>query len=142
MIEIILGKEYPNKVIPLIKNAKHSIKIVMFDWRWYPDYIEYPIQQFNVALLQAHKIGVKVSAITNFKDIADRLQKLGMKSKHLVRNRLVHTKLMIIDDEIAIIGSHNFTNNAFSHNFEISVIVDEKSEIERLTKLFNDMLCI
>jgi len=36
MFEYISGREYPVKVIPLIEQSVKSIKIIVFDWRWYP----------------------------------------------------------------------------------------------------------
>lgn len=40
--------------------------------------------------------------------------------------RKLHSKLMVIDDEIVYIGSHNYTNSAFSKNNETSVRIVSK----------------
>ena len=51
----IIGKEFGPKVIPLIKQARKSIDIIVFDWRWYPDQIGSAIQRFNNAIITASK---------------------------------------------------------------------------------------
>jgi len=137
--DIILGSKYAEKVIPLIKEAKNSIAVIVFDWRWYPNYVGYPIHKFNMEILSAAKRGVKVCAITNYKEITEILKGSGIEVKHLIQNKLVHTKMMIIDGQIAIIGSHNFTHSAFSFNHEISVILRDPDLCYQLTNYFNNL---
>jgi phosphatidylserine/phosphatidylglycerophosphate/cardiolipin synthase-like enzyme len=139
MKQIIIGSEYPNKVIPLIEQAKKSIEIVMFDWRFYSCDPGNPTQRFNQALINATRRGVEVRAVANMKDIAEVMNKLGAKIKNLNTRRLVHTKLMIIDNEHAIIGSHNFTISAFTLNYEVSVIIDNINIINELKEYFNNL---
>jgi phosphatidylserine/phosphatidylglycerophosphate/cardiolipin synthase-like enzyme len=43
---------------------------------------------------------------------------------------------MIIDDEIAITGSHNYTQSAFQMNLELSVILDDIETISRFNQFF------
>jgi len=137
MTELIIGKQFPDKVIPLIKEAKISLETIVFDWRWYPDYVGYPIHKFNIEISQAAKRGVKVRAITNYKQITEILRKEKIESKHLIHDKLVHSKIMIIDDRIAIIGSHNYTHSAFMFNHEVSVIIDDLETIKKLKEHFD-----
>jgi len=55
-ITLLIGKEFPTKVIPLIREATKSIDIIVFDWRWYPDQIGSTIQQFNHEIIKAARI--------------------------------------------------------------------------------------
>jgi len=137
--EIIISRDFPKKVIPLIKQAKQSIDIIVFDWGWYPDEIGEPIQIFNNAIFNANKHGVKVRAVVQKRLIKMILQNLGIDAKILHSNKLLHIKLMIIDAEIAILGSHNYTKNAFNLNYEVSVILRDQSSIEKLTEYFNNI---
>jgi phosphatidylserine/phosphatidylglycerophosphate/cardiolipin synthase-like enzyme len=137
--ELILGKQYPDMVIPLIKAAKSTIAIIVFDWRWYPDYVAYPIQKFNLEILNAAKKGVKICAITNYKEITELLKNSAIQAKHLIHDKLVHSKIMIIDNKIAIIGSHNYTHSAFSYNHEVSVIIRDPDLCSQLTTHFNNL---
>jgi phosphatidylserine/phosphatidylglycerophosphate/cardiolipin synthase-like enzyme len=139
MSKIIIGSEYPNKVIPLIDQARKSINIVIFDWRWYSCDPGNPTQRFNQAIVNAIRRGVEVRGVANMKDIAEVMNKLGAKIRNLNTRRLVHTKLMIIDKEHVIIGSHNFTQSAFTLNFEVSILLNDLNIINDLQEYFNNL---
>ena len=137
--ELIIGKSYPDMVIPLIRAAKSTIAIIVFDWRWYPNYVSYPIQLFNNAVLDAAKRGVKVCCVTNYKEITDFLRDSPIQAKHLIKDKLVHSKVIIIDGEISIVGSHNLTHSAFIYNYEVSVIMRDPEIAAKLTIHFNNL---
>jgi len=126
MLNTIIGNEFLKKVLPILKEAKKEIDIIVFDWRWYPDQVGYSIQKFNQEIIQKAKSGVNIRAILNTKDTEKILKEQGIKTNIRDFGGLLHTKLMIIDDQIVIIGSHNYTYNAFETNFEASVIIDDK----------------
>jgi phosphatidylserine/phosphatidylglycerophosphate/cardiolipin synthase-like enzyme len=139
MMEAIIGKEFPEKVIPLIDEAKNTIDVVVFDWRWYPQNPGSPVQLFNQAIARAIKRGVIVRAIANTPQIVDILNKIGARAKKLHTPKLIHAKLMIIDDQYLIIGSHNYTETAFLMNFEVSVIIEDEKVIRRVKEFFNNL---
>lgn len=138
-VEIIIGKEFPEKVIPLIDEAKTSIDIVVFDWRWYPQTPGSPVQLFNQAIVRAVRRGVKVRAIANNNEIVGTLKSVGVAAKKLVTPKLVHVKLMVIDNEIFIIGSHNYTESAFEMNYELSIISKGRETNQRILEFFNNL---
>jgi phosphatidylserine/phosphatidylglycerophosphate/cardiolipin synthase-like enzyme len=138
-MEAIIGSEFPKKVIPLIDSAKQSIKIVVFDWRWYPNDPGNPVQLFNQALVRAVRRGVDVLAISNVADIVGILKNVGIKAKHIFTKNIIHAKMMIIDDETIIIGSHNYTQSAFTMNQEISVIIKGQEDISRFVNFFTNL---
>lgn len=137
--EIIISREYPKKIIPLIKQAKTSIDIIVFDWGWYPDEIGEPIQIFNNAIYNANKHGVRVRAIVQKRLIKTILEKMGIKTKILFSKKLLHIKLMIIDGKTAILGSHNYTKNAFNVNHEVSIAIKDAESILKLKEYFNNL---
>ena len=137
--QILLSREFPKVVIPLIKNAKKSIDIIVFDWGWYPDEIGEPIQIFNNSIYNANKHGVKVRALVQKRLIKIILEKLNIDVKVLHSSKLLHIKLMIIDGEIAILGSHNYTKNAFNVNHEVSIITRQEEDIQKLQTYFNNL---
>ena len=138
-METIIGKEFPEKVIPLIKNAKHSIDIIVYEWRWYPNQPGSTIQKFNNSLIDAVRKSKKMRIITNSYQILKLLEGIKIKTKNLHSKRLLHTKLMIIDNKIAILGSHNYTMNAFNINHEVSVIIQEEQVVKRLKTYFENL---
>jgi len=137
--ETIIGKEYPEKVGKLIENAKSSIDILMFDWRWYKDDMAHPLQIFNQKLVRAVRRGVKIRVITNFTELVDMLNTLGFDAKVWSKANLLHSKLLIIDNEIVVSGSHNLTGNAFCSNIEISNIIYGEALAYTYKNYFNNL---
>lgn len=139
MLETIIGKDYPVVVIPLIAAAKKNIEIIVFDWRWYPQDTGCATQLFNQALIQAGRRGVKIRAIANSPEIVKVLNENGIETKKLESKHLVHSKLMLIDDRLIIIGSHNFTQAAFTLNYETSILVEDIITAMTYKKYFNTL---
>jgi len=128
-IETIVGKDFPKKVMPFIDHAVNSIDIIVFDWRWYPQNPGASVQLFNQAILRAVRRKVKVRVIANSDKIINILKAEGCQVKKLTTKKLVHCKMMIVDEQIAIVGSHNYTESAFQWNLELSVVFDSPSAI-------------
>lgn len=141
-MQSIIGRDFPKIVIPKINEAKTSIKIVVFDWRWYPNDASNPVQQFNHALISAVHRGVSVSAIANSSEIINILKQNGVNAKKLITKNLVHCKLMIIDDKIVIIGSHNYTQYAFTMNYEISCLHEDSQTANDFVSFFASLFCL
>ena len=138
-METIIGKEFSIKVIPLIESAKKSIEIVVFDWRWYPQDPGAAVQLFNQAIVRAARRGVKVRAIANCDEIIQVLREQNIDAKKLISKKLVHCKFMLIDGEIVIVGSHNYTQSAFQMNHEISVIFRDIDNFAVFFSYFNNL---
>jgi phosphatidylserine/phosphatidylglycerophosphate/cardiolipin synthase-like enzyme len=138
-IESVIGQDFPKKVIPLIQSAKNSIKIMVFDWRWYYNEPGNPAQLFNHAILTAKNRGVEVKVITNVKDVVKLLNEQGCKAKNPMSKHLVHAKIMIIDDRHLVIGSHNYTQSAFTMNREASIIIRDFADIGPILNFFNSL---
>ncbi|MFA5153047.1 MAG: phospholipase D-like domain-containing protein [Clostridia bacterium] len=139
MTKTIIGREFPKKVTPLIKAAKNTIDIIVYDWRWYPNEIGSEIQLFNYEIVRAIQRGVKVKVLLNNNIIEATLKKAGAEIKQLKSEKTVHSKMMIIDDALAILGSHNYTKNAFELNHETSIIIDDIEAVENFKKYFTDL---
>lgn len=139
MTTTIIGKEFAGKVVPLIKDAKKNIDIIVYDWRFYPDQIGSEIQRFNHAIITANRKHIKIRGVTNSFTTISIFKKLNVEMRKPFTKGLMHTKLLLIDNKIAVLGSHNYTMNAFTINKEVSVIIDEKETVDRLQKYFNNL---
>ena len=135
-MEIIIGKEYPKRVIPLVYEAKHSIDVIVYHWLWYSSDIGSQIQKFNAAIASRSRTGKRVRVITNTNHTIIILKKLGIGAKKIRSSRLVHAKVLILDNKRAVIGSHNYTKNAFALNHEVSILITDRKEIEKLSNFF------
>lgn len=140
MTQIIIGREYPQVLTPLIEQAQHSIEILVFDWRWYANEPNSNVQKFNSAILQASKRGVKVRALVNNNIIPTILQLENLSVKRVGTKSMMHVKMIILDQKKLVIGSHNFSKNAFEFNHEVSLLVEDEAVIARARKYF-EMLC-
>lgn len=136
-IDIAIAREFPKKVIPLIEEAKKSISIIVYDWLWYPDEIGANIQVFNNAIVRARNRGVDVRACVRKRLIYEILKRANIRVKRLKSSKTLHVKLMIIDDNITIVGSHNYTKNAFNINYEASVIIRDEEIARKFNEYFN-----
>jgi len=139
MIDTIIGSQFPAKVIPLINEAKKSIDIIVFDWRWYANDSGASVQLFNHAIVRAVRRGVRVRGVVNSNDILGVLNAQGCHFKKLITKNLVHCKMMIIDEKHVVIGSHNYTQMAFQMNYEISVLLRDVDNISDFFNFFNNL---
>lgn len=138
-IDTITGKEFASKVIPLIKQAHKRIDIIVYNWYWYPDQPAADIQKFNTAIVKAAYQNISIRVITNSIRPCNILSKNRVLAKQWQSNKNLHTKLMIIDGTTAILGSHNYTMNAFAKNLELSVIISEDEILKKLDAYFSSL---
>lgn len=138
-MDVVIGVDFPKKVIPLFDIAKSEIKIIVFDWRWYPNDPSSPVQLFNQAIVRAVKRGVVVTALVNSNAIEQQLKNVGVAVKVCNTKKLMHAKMIIIDDKIVVVGSHNYTQNAFSMNHELSVILDGEFDVFPFANFFTSL---
>ena len=100
----IIAQKFPEIVIPLIKGAKKSLHIIMYDWRWYPTVKGSTISQFNFAITEASRRGVFVKALVNNDEVVERLKNIGAEARRLHSKRMLHTKMLLIDERVVVIG--------------------------------------
>jgi phosphatidylserine/phosphatidylglycerophosphate/cardiolipin synthase-like enzyme len=139
MQKLIFGSQFNKVVIPLIASAKDTIKIIIFDWRFEDKDAMTRIAEFNTAIINASNRGVRVSAIVNSYVIADRLKRLHINARVIETERLMHTKLLIIDGKNVVVGSHNYSQSAFTTNYELSVFFDNFENQKELDDYFDAM---
>ena len=137
--EPIISNEFVAKVKPLIDKSKKSIGVCVFDWRWYPQDIGCQCQIFNQAIIQAKNRGVEIKAVVNQEGIYKILKSLNINVKQEKSSQLLHSKIMIIDENIVITGSHNYSQSAFTANTELSVILSEDENIKMYLEFFNNL---
>lgn len=138
----IISKDFPKIVIPLLDKAKHSIDIIVFDWRFYKNDPASSVSLFNLAIARACRRGVSVNCLVQNDGVVDNLKALGCNAKKLNSKRILHTKLLIIDKVYVIIGSHNYTQHAFTSNEEASIFVELSNENNGFVEYFNNLFLI
>ena len=63
------------------------------------------------------------------------LEKRGVKVYMDEPGRTTHTKLVVVDQKLVFVGSHNFTPSAFNHNNEITMMI-EKSGLAKEVRAY------
>src|SRR5574343_1940725 len=116
MQQIIIGREYPDIITNLVKNAKQSIKILIYDWRWYYNEVGSKIQLFNNEILNASNRGVEISVLFNNDFILKVFENSKINVKKVNTKKVMHFKMVIIDNKYLLLGYHNLTKNAFELN--------------------------
>jgi phosphatidylserine/phosphatidylglycerophosphate/cardiolipin synthase-like enzyme len=133
-IKTILGSEYPSTVIQLLRTAKRSIDICAYTWKWYDYRSSDAMQRINYAIIEKARQGLPVRTRFNSESKDHILTKENTKTASALRRYKVqtkfdgspimsHLKLIIIDQEIAILGSHNLTSRSVSQNNETSIVI-------------------
>jgi len=135
----IISKDFPSIVIPMLDNAKFSIDIIVYDWRFYKNDPANVVSLFNMAIARACARGVNVRCLVQNDSAIANLKILGCWAKNINSKRILHTKLLIIDKKRIIIGSHNYTQHAFTSNHEASIALTLESEKNELVQYFNNL---
>ena len=93
----------------------------------------------EVSLDRLKSTGPSCACYSVLKELLPLLNSLGIDARPLSDKRTLHSKLILIDEKIVIIGSHNLTRNAFAHNIETSLVVDIPEGNDRFSQLFNNL---
>lgn len=125
--------------MPLIEAAKNSICVVAYDWRWYQDNPGNSVQLFSQLLIRKARLGVNVRAVLNSGNIVYILRDNGIAAKKKKYSKFLHSKIILIDDDITILGSHNLTLCAFEYNLECSVVISDKNVNQTFKKFFETL---
>jgi len=77
------------------------------------------------------------SGLTKINENAGRiLQEHGLKVRFLPDGRCQHAKVLIVDNSLAIIGSHNWSPRSMVNNLEAAVVINDPGEVSEIKKYF------
>jgi len=133
-VQVITDREYFTVVRTCFREARSSISVMMFEAAYYERYPNSPTNVLIRELIAACKRGVDVKVILEKRKDQDRTQENNLKTGKLLSEGGVkvkydpvtvttHTKLLIIDGEMVIVGSTNWTYSALEKNHEVSVLI-------------------
>jgi len=149
-IQSAIGFHYPKVVIPLVDSAQNTIEILMYSWKWYGHETAGGVQKFNLSIVAAARRGVKIRVLLNVESMGHAITKINSRTKSFLERYgvevkwgqvgvVTHAKMVIVDDNILVLGSHNYTKSAFSRNQEASIVVDGRDDIIDYRKYFADL---
>jgi len=144
---LLLNRDYFPEVKKIINDSNRSIKMIMFEASYYKKFKNSPSNQLIDALIKAKKRGVDVEVILDVRQKSDRTTKRNLETGKRLTNAGVevifdteqittHSKLLIIDEKIVVIGSTNWTYNALTSNHESSIVFDSRGTAIELMEFF------
>jgi cardiolipin synthase len=119
------------KLLSLINNARKSISIYAQN---VSDY------QMIGAMAKAARKNVSMRLLTSEKIRDKQAQYLARAGVivHQSKQYMIHAKVFVIDDELAVIGSVNLTKASFENNRELSIVSRDKNVIRSLNATFDN----
>jgi len=158
-VQDISSDKYFPVVKEALKNAKSSIYLVMYFVNFDPKSKKSPINELVAELVNAHKRGVKVKVILDqnisFTEWESRggkwereakndplfvyLKKEGIEAYYDNLFVVTHSKSIVIDEEVVILGSANWTESALKRNWEASCLIRSKELAKRFLEDFSEI---
>ncbi len=139
-IRVVNDREYFEAVSPLLKNSKESIHILMFNVAYY---VKYPNSTMNFIirdLIEAADRGVDVKIVADeyqsTEATVEYLQSRGINIKFDNPEQTTHSKLIIVDGKVVIVGSTNWSYYAIEKNHESNVIIESEIIAEEFELYF------
>lgn len=131
MIEIVRNEEYESQAIEIINFAKHSIFFSTFKAHLNKKGRKGDCNLLLATLLKKVQEGIEVRTMLQCgydrtslsrmnRIVAKQLIEAGAKVKYLEGRRIVHAKIILVDDLYVLAGSHNWSISSLRKNFEIS----------------------
>lgn len=131
------NRDYAPAVLKLFNEAEKTIHIMMLEGGYYEGYPDGANEQLYRALGDAVKRGVEVNIILDQAghnpsqsmrnlQLGEHLKEYGINVYYDPPEVTTHTKTLLIDSIIAVIGSTNWSYHALDKNNECSVMIKSK----------------
>ncbi len=147
-VEPLLKNDYYTRVCTLVQGAKESIYVLMYAIQVGKSEYE-PVNKLCQYLIEAHKRGVQVEIILEHtyaqrdkllnksnQKAFDLFYKEGIKVRFDDPKKTLHSKVIIIDGNTTILGSHNWTYTAFQRNNESSILIKSSKVAQEFLRYF------
>jgi len=154
-VTAVNGRDYYPAVEKAIQGAKESIYMVMYQVSLYSYDKASHVYNLVNELIQAHKRGVVVKVILdqNIDFVGKRnidewvpegknawcfkvLKEAGIDVRYDDLTTYTHAKALVIDNEIIIMGSSNWSESAFNKNAEVNLLVKSKDLAKEILEYF------
>ena len=149
-VQLVTDAQYFQVAKKMIQEAKSSIQVMMFEMGYYDRYPNTPSNLLVKELIDAKKRGVKVEVILEVREGRDRTTERNRNTGKILSSggveviydplfKTTHAKLMVVDGQLALVGSTNWTYYALTNNNEVSVLIRSKEVAKVLVDYFNQV---
>jgi len=149
-VQLVTDAQYFEVARKMIREAKSSIRVMMFEIGYYEKFPNTPSNLLIKELIEAKKRGVKVEVILEVKEGDDRTTKRNhMAGKILSEGgveviydplfKTMHAKSLVADEQWSLIGSTNWVFSSLTNNNEVSVLINSKELAKALIDYFNQV---
>ena len=145
---LVVDNQYLSVAQALVEQATKEICISSFKLEVNEKPRGKDLKKFFDAIIAKIKSGVKVKVLFNWHD--DRrsvpktnyyastfLKSQGADVRFLKNNRCVHAKLLMIDKEKILLGSHNLSVRSTQNNFELSYLIPDPETVAQVSMVFD-----
>ncbi len=130
-------------VYDALQGAQESIHIASFELKYYLKYPESNQNTLVEALLDAHRRGVDVRIIVDEyskeNNAFEYLRDKGVPIRYDGKDVTTHAKLIIIDGEVVVLGSTNFSYYGLDRNNEANVLIVSGHVADYFEKYFLEL---
>lgn len=146
-VESLVSSDYFRQISELLDEAASSIDVCMFHIAFPSD--DHPTRKLLDALRSAHARGVTVRVLLDRDRPNDPYRSTVINSParnflnqdaELCRfddaSVLLHSKYVIVDEQVVVIGSHNWSAGSFFHFDDLSIVVHSSDYAEHMTTRF------
>jgi phosphatidylserine/phosphatidylglycerophosphate/cardiolipin synthase-like enzyme len=147
-LRVVTDGEYFQTARTMIQEAKGSIHVIMFEMDYYDGRSSTPSNLLIKELVAARKRGVNVEVILEVGKKEDRttlrnrrtgkmLSDSGVEVTYDSLSKTTHAKILVVDGQLSLVGSTNWTYPALSSNHEACFLVRSREVSKELTDYFN-----
>jgi phosphatidylserine/phosphatidylglycerophosphate/cardiolipin synthase-like enzyme len=149
-VQLVTDARYFEVARKMIKEAKSSLRVMMFEMGYYEKYPNTPSNLLIKELIEAKKRGIKVEVILEIREGQDRASERNRHTGKILSDggvevifdplfKTMHAKSMVADGEWILIGSTNWVFSSLTNNNEVSVLIKSKEVAKALIDYFNQV---
>ena len=143
---LLLDSEYLDNLLYMLDQAENYVHVVMFVVKYDPKEKDDPANLILYKLAELAEKGVEVRLVVDdatrrsYPETLEFLKSRGVDVRLDESSRTTtHTKMVIIDGEVLILGSHNWTESALSYNHEASIAIYNATIISEAEHYFEEI---
>ncbi|MCK4233227.1 hypothetical protein KAX75_02280 [candidate division WOR-3 bacterium] len=146
-VYVVTNRDYTSYLLSCFNESEDYIHIMMYLMKYYPFDSTNGVSQLQKALIKANLRGVEVKVLLEKSDYNSSLNALN-ESTYIYLDSMgvdvrfdpvsvtTHSKLVIVDDKIAFVGSSNWSRSALEENNEVNVKIKEEMVVSELDSYF------